>query len=112
MDKTPGNTNDAKQSILQKVTDDAMDRIRNLELEIAILRELVDDDVKRISDSVDQLTAFGVIRIAGYVKSHKVIVGPPAAPVKWKTRCGKRFAGLEYATLTDPGEVRCGRCFP
>ena len=94
-----------------KSTNETMARVGNLEFEIAIRRELVDDDVKRITDSVDQIISHGTIRISGYIKSHKVVIGPPATPVKWKTRCGKRVAGLEYATLTDLGNVRRGQCF-
>ena len=78
-----------------------------------MLRELVDDDISAIKNNLAKLTASkdAFVQADDYDRRHLVTVGPPAAPIKWRTHCGWRFAASRYQVVDDVIAERCGLCF-
>ena len=95
---------------MKRIQDDCVD-IRN---ELAILRDLLDADISDINAKVAKLCMseqWLVVSDKGL--AHKVLIGPPAAPIKWKCECGWRFASSVYQVV-DAAQyrgTRCGTCF-
>ena len=84
----------------------------DIKLELSILRQLVDDDMRAVQRNVKELTATADahLKFDGYDNVHLVTVGPPAAPVRWKTKCGKRFAATAYSIVSTHDGNTCDRC--
>ena len=94
--------------------DEAMKRIQDdcvdIRTELAILRDLLDADITDINAKVAKLCMteqWLVVSDKGL--AHKVLIGPPAAPIKWKCDCGWRFASSIYQVV-DAAQHRGTRC--
>ena len=89
--------------------------MRSLDFELSLLRRLVSDDVQdmsaRIKDiEVTKTTCVGP-RAGG--KLHRVKIGAPAPPVRWRCVCPWFFAATDYVVVHNPDEWpnKCQRCF-
>ena len=106
--KTPAWEGDVDKAVAEHHT-----KIAELDMELKILRELVDDDVTTIKNNVNLLggRAGACVQADGYDRIHRIAVGPPAAPIRWKTKCGWAFASSSYQVVEYVDESRCGTCF-
>ena len=93
---------------IERLNDDVAD----LSLELGLLRTLVADDVDAIKIKLGKLTMEGDWGIeSGKGRVHRVCIGPPAAPVRWKTPCGWAFASSYYEVVRADGHPsRRGDC--
>ena len=109
---------DSKIDILESKLDEEItevdSKMRNLSFEIGLLRELVDDDIQAIRARITKIEVARntFIKLATGAKLHVVSIGVPAAPIKWRTRCGERFAHASFEVFgKSEGHDLCTRCF-
>ena len=62
------------------------------------------------SDSCVVVSTLGLVGNKKHKKVHCVLVGPPASPEAWRTRCTWRFGLSKYACQPELDFRRCDRC--
>ena len=94
----------------RKEADEIQLKMSNLDFEISVLRELVADDVQTISNRMGdlELLSLRTVKVGAGELVHKVRIGTPAPPIKWRTFCGKYFAHADYQLVDS--EVSCKAC--
>ena len=99
-------------ALLNSIDAQLADRMGDLEDQLAILRELVSDDIQELQQHIGVSNiAEGSLISSDFELVHVVRIGAPAGPQAWRARCGFKFgaAKLSMASSATHGN-KCLTC--
>ena len=93
----------------------ASDTVEELAGEVQLLRQLVADDIERLTTTIHEsaLIPGTLIAKSANEKVHIVKAGLPAPSRRWRTFCGWRFVSSGFGTLPKHhvARLKCTTCF-